>query len=465
MKSALIKEFYLWCEKRCILLNMQIVAGIYSVIFSKSTDFVAWAMVAVMGGICASFVMDAKCGWDVYACSLPVKSWHWVAAKYITAFSEILISAGIAVATFAIALKRAYDANEAEDVFNTSFVNERSAYSLVLMIFACVICISLTLFVNYLSRGKRWGAVLGTVQFLLVVLICWIFVGYIFVFDRLSQVLKAETWVYAAMAAVAVMSAAASFLASVAVRTYNVKEKQKKLKVSAAVLVALAVAVAAASFAELENNGWFERDKGNTMLGGQIDLNEYTELETTVPYNPGDGKDHSVITSQQQANIKYVQKIVADLSKQENIGKPFAELKAEFEGMGYTGMGEETKIFQTDADSPIIYVETAEDETVQRISFSADVGENYFEKMSEHKFNKIAASFKLGMAESEALEIMKEYGLNIGVFEEQYNVSGVAVRRYGSSCYVQEYLEQGATTVTFNLKTANGTVIDFWYFT
>lgn len=474
MKSALTKEFYSWLNTRSIYIGIQLAISVICVITSNSTDVITYIMILIMATICGSFAQDAKSSWDVYSRALPVKPWHWVAAKYITAFTEILLSAIISSVTFILVMKRVSDGLSAEDGFGFDTVTDRSVYGLVLMAFVAVVCMSISLFVNYFSGGKRWAAVLGTVPFALVVFIAWLFTSLIFIFDKLAKIFETEAWLYAAMAAVAIMSVAASFMGSVVVRTHNGKEKMKAVKAVAIILAVLSVAVIAGSFVKLDKNGWFKTDDIGTILGGTLDLDEIGEVfepeTTTVQYNPGDGKDHSVLTAQQKANLAESAELVGFLSKQENIGKPFDEVKAMFEENGYSELtcfeaDIITYLYNKNAESITVYIEKDAEDTVKSVKFSTDTGENYIEKLDQAGLDELMNSrMKIGMTESEALEIMQEYGMNIDVFEEYERLSSaVPTKMYRSTCYIQEYLDQGATKVKFNLRVANSTVINFSY--
>ena len=474
MKSALTKEFYSWLNTRSFYLGIQLAVCVICVITSNSTDVITYIMILIMATICGSFAQDAKSNWGIYSRALPVKPWHWIAAKYITAYSEILLSAIISSVTFILVMKRASDGLSAEDGFGFDTVTDRSVYGLLLMVFVAVVCMSISLFVNYFSGGKRWAAVLGTVPFALAVFIAWIFTSLIFIFDKLAEIFETESWLYVAMAAVALMSVAASFMGSVAVRTHSGKEKMKTVKAVAVIFALLSVVIIAGSFAKLDKNGWFETDDIGTILGGTLDLDEIEEVfepeTTTVQYNPGDGKDHSVLTAQQKANVAESEQLVKLLSKQENICKPFDEVKAMLQENGYselTGFEADimTYLYHKNHESITVYIEKDTEDIVKSIRFSADTGENYIEKLDRTGLDELMNSrMKIGMTESEALEIMQEYGMNIDVFEEyERAASAVPTKMYRSTCYIQEYLDYGATKVKFSLRVSNSTVINFTY--
>ena len=467
MKGALLSEFYSWRHKR-IWLMLVTVAGAVACSASEILFVFLFGIMPVTNFVSGmlAFKGEHSAAVEGFNMSVSITKAQRIAAKYIVLLCENVV----------MWLCYAFTCITVDTVLLGEYYSEydsRTAMKQRAIFMVCVFAVAFVLWFLLNCKLKKHKVLVNVLLFLPFAFVTW-FIHMEFESLSISSIFRDELWILPSSLVSAVLLLTAGV--PLAVWGANRKECSKKMKTAAAVCVAL-VAVFTASFILLDEYGYF---RWNAPLGfiyyGQDEYEDEYEYEPEIPVPP---------TEEQLAVREEMLDFLEKDGSQSIVGRRMTECERVLKSYGFSGESsdgyaeyelggifcvlkngvydEETKLGNGMLSSL--------SEKVQSFEVYAEVGNMYFETLTDSDMEKMVADLEACADTQQLVEAFRSLGLvpehmNELLVESSSVTSEIessVCRGYTINGAAEEYEDLGIMEFSISVVTNDGKIVSVDY--
>lgn len=435
MKGLFLKEFYIWLRSRSYYLMLALVYGILLAFADGSRTGITLYFTFIT--LPRAFADDETSNWRDYAHALPYTPSQIVSAKYFILLAETVISLITITVLSAISLNSLHRYNF-WDAFPYLSNGWQLASNMTVIAVCALVGFAFMMPLNYRFTGNL-RFFLSAIPTLLAILPIFIISLRLILSDIIPYMAIPHTfynnkWLFAAFAAIALLSLAASFMLCVIFTAKN-KSRTKSLKIAFAVVTAALVVISAVTVGIICSKKLFVEDE---QLRDELLWEYYHDDENTPLSEPA--KKEYVLSEENIKNREEIMFLAENLLAEYHEGHHLEDCRKEVDELG---LYEKTNAFDEyclrEGGAYVrLYSETDTDRIFQ-INISASVGDTYIEEASQKELDEIGSRFKTGMTEDELWKLYEELELYPYYIEEKHDAEFGTMRCYNAKFHVADY--------------------------
>ena len=460
MKGALLTEFYLWKHKR-IWLTLAMVAGAIACSASEILFVLLFGIMPIMNFVSGllAFKGDNSQSVEEFKLSVPVSKEQRIAAKYIVLLCEnIVMWLCYAFACFRVKLTLL------NDNYTEYELEAAMKYRVIFMICAFAMAFVLWFLLN--CKLKKHRVLVNVLLFVPFSFIMWFFhmemEGLC-----IPRIYNGEPWGLLSATASAVLLLAAGF--PLAVWSARGKECSRKMKTVAVISILLLI-VLNVSFALLGEYGYFRENAPLGFIFNSVDEDITMPISAEKP----NGEQLAVREEMLDFLEKEGSRSMAGntMSASERVLKSYG-----FSGECYDGYAEyELGGMFCTLQSNVLYDEeiimsnnmlSSLSEKVQSFEVYADVGNMYFESLTDSEMERMIADLKACADTQQLVETFRGLGLIPEYVNEQLvesslvtsEVESSVCREYTINGFADDYEDLGIKEFSISVVTSDGKII------
>ena len=463
MKGALLSEFYSWRHKR-IWLMLVTVAGAVACSASEILFVFLFGIMPVTNFVSGmlAFKGEHSAAVEGFNMSVPITKAQRIAAKYIVLLCENVV----------MWLCYAFTCITVDTVLLGEYYSEydsRTAMKQRAIFMVCVFAVAFVLWFLLNCKLKKHRVLVNVLLFLPFAFVTW-FIHMEFESLSISSIFRDEFWILPSSLVSAVLLLAAGV--PLAVWGANRKECSKKMKTAAAVCVALVI-VFTALFALMDEYGYFGLNELLSYIFNSVDEDITMPISAEKP----NGEQLAV----REEMLDFLEKegsrsmVGNTMSVSERVLKSYGFSGERYDGYAEYELGGMFCILENNLYGEEIMAGSnmlsSLSEKVQSFEVYAEVGNMYFETLTDSDMEKMVADLKACADTQQLVEAFRSLGLvpdhmNELLVESSSVTSEIessVCRGYTINGAAEEYEDLGIMEFSISVVTNDGKIVSVDY--
>lgn len=463
MKGALLSEFYSWRHKRIWLLLVT-VAGAVACSASEILFVFLFGIMPVTNFVSGmlAFKGEHSAAVEGFNMSVPITKAQRIAAKYIVLLCENVV----------MWLCYAFTCITVDTVLLGEYYSEydsRTAMKQRAIFMVCVFAVAFVLWFLLNCKLKKHRVLVNVLLFLPFAFVTW-FIHMEFESLSISSIFRDELWILPSSLVSAVLLLAAGV--PLAVWGANRKECSKKMKTAAAVCVALVI-VFTALFALMDEYGYFGLNELLSYIFNSVDEDITMPISAEKP----NGEQLAV----REEMLDFLEKegsrsmVGNTMSASERVLKSYGFSGERYDGYAEYELGGMFCILENNLYGEEIMAGSnmlsSLSEKVQSFEVYAEVGNMYFETLTDSDMEKMVADLNACADTQQLVEAFRSLGLvpdhmNELLMESSSVTSEIessVCRGYTINGAAEEYEDLGIMEFSISVVTNDGKIVSVDY--